>query len=172
MNTLALKGTPAEHRTQPKSGSPEKKKKESASDTSQKLMLTWLVTYPKIFDKVAQYLTPEDFVVPLYREVAQMLFQQREEGEINPARLLNSFPDSEEQREGASLFNATIHLETQQEQDQAFADTLLRIKQESLAEKNRNWDPSDLQGLQKLVKAKKELEDLGRKRRELHISFE
>ena len=99
-------------------------------------------------------------------------FQQREEGEINPARLLNSFPDSEEQREVASLFNATIHLETQQEQDQAFADTLLRIKQESLAEKNRNWDPSDLQGLQKLVKAKKELEDLGRKRRELHISFE
>ena len=172
VNTLALKGTPAEHRTQPKSGSPEKKKKESASDTSHKLMLTWLVTYPKIFDKVAQYLTPEDFVVPLYREVAQMLFQQREEGEINPARLLNSFPDSEEQREVASLFNATIHLETQQEQDQAFADTLLRIKQESLAEKNRNWDPSDLQGLQKLVKAKKELEDLGRKRRELHISFE
>lgn len=172
VNTLALKGTPAEHRTQPKSGSPEKKKKESASDTSQKLMLTWLVTYPKIFDKVAQYLTPEDFVVPLYREVAQMLFQQREEGKINPARLLNSFPDSEEQREVASLFNATIHLETQQEQDQAFADTLLRIKQESLAEKNRNWDPSDLQGLQKLVKAKKELEDLGRKRRELHISFE
>ena len=172
VNTLALKGTPAEHRIQPKSGTSEKKKRESASDTSQKLMLTWLVTYPGIFDKVAQYLTPEDFVVPLYREVAQMLFQQRKEGEVNPARLLNSFPDSEEQREVASLFNASIHLENQQEQDRAFADTLLRIKQESLAEKNRNWDPTDLQGLQELVKAKKELEDLGRKRRELHISFE
>ena len=172
VNTLALKGTPAEHRVQPKSGTSEKKKRESASDTSQKLMLTWLVTYPGIFDKVAQYLTPEDFVVPLYREVAQMLYQQRKEGEVNPARLLNSFPDSEEQREVASLFNASIHLENQQEQDRAFADTLLRIKQESLAEKNRNWDPTDLQGLQELVKAKKELEDLGRKRQELHISFE
>lgn len=172
VNTLALKGTPAEHRMQPKSGTSEKKKRESASDTSQKLMLTWLVTYPGIFDKVAQYLSPEDFVVPLYREVAQMLFRQREEGEVNPARLLNSFPDSEEQREVASLFNAAIHLENQQEQDRAFADTLLRIKQESLAEKNRNWDPTDLQGLQELVKAKKELEDLGRKSRELHISFE
>lgn len=172
VNTLALKGTPAEHRMQPKSRTSEKKKRESASDTSQKLMLTWLVTYPGIFDKVAQYLSPEDFVVPLYREVAQMLFRQREEGEVNPARLLNSFPDSEEQREVASLFNAAIHLENQQEQDRAFADTLLRIKQESLAEKNRNWDPTDLQGLQELVKAKKELEDLGRKSRELHISFE
>ncbi|MBU5482399.1 DNA primase [Blautia sp. MSJ-19] len=173
VNTLALKGTPAENRIQPKnSGGQPKKKKESASDQAQKLMLTWLVTYPGIFDKVAQYLTPEDFIVPLYREVAQMLFQQKEEGQVNPARLLNSFTDSEEQREVASLFNATIHLETQQEQDQAFADTLLRIKSESLAERNRNWDPTDMAGLQQIVKAKKELEELGRKRRELHISFE
>ena len=174
VNTLALKGTPAERRIQPKKsqeGAP-KKKKDSASDQAQKLMLTWIVTYPKIFDKVAQYLTPEDFVVPLYREVAQMLFSQREEGEVNPARLLNSFTDSEEQREVASLFNATIHLETPKEQDQAFADTLLRIKTESPAERNRNWNTTDMAGFQEIIKAKKELEELGRKRRDLHISFE
>lgn len=174
VNTLALKGTPAENRIQPKtSGGQNKKKKESASDQAQKLMLTWLVTYPGIFDKVAQYLNAEDFIVPLYKEVAQMLFRQREEeGQVNPARLLNSFTDSEEQREVASLFNATIHLETQQEQDRAFADTLLRIKAESLAEKNRNLDPTDMAGLQQILREKKELEELGRKRQELHISFE
>ena len=172
VNTLAMKGTPAEHRLQPKTGSQEKKKKDTASAQAQKLMLTWLVSYPKVFDKVTQYLSPEDFTVPLYREVAEMLFEQKKEESVNPARLLNSFPDSEEQREVASLFNATIHLETPKEQEQAFADTLLRIKKESLAEKNRNWDPADLQGLQDLVKAKKEFEELGRKRRELHISFE
>ena len=174
VNTLALKGTPAENRTQPKtSGGQNKKKKESASDQAQKLMLTWLVTYPGIFDKVAQYLNAEDFIVPLYKEVAQMLFRQREEeGQVNPAKLLNSFTDSEEQREVASLFNATIHLETQQEHDRAFADTLLRIKAESLAEKNRNLDPTDMVGLQQILREKKELEELGRKRQELHISFE
>ena len=174
VNTLALKGTPAENRTQPRtSGGQNKKKKESASDQAQKLMLTWLVTYPGIFDKVAQYLNAEDFIVPLYKEVAQMLFRQREEeGQVNPAKLLNSFTDSEEQREVASLFNATIHLETQQEQDRAFADTLLRIKAESLAEKNRNLDPTDMVGLQQILREKKELEELGRKRQELHISFE
>ena len=174
VNTLALKGTPAENRTQPKtSGGQNKKKKKSASDQAQKLMLTWLVTYPGIFDKVAQYLNAEDFIVPLYKEVAQMLFRQREEeGQVNPAKLLNSFTDSEEQREVASLFNATIHLETQQEQDRAFADTLLRIKAESLAEKNRNLDPTDMVGLQQILREKKELEELGRKRQELHISFE
>ena len=172
VNTLAMKGTPAEQRTKPRTGSAEKKKKDPASARAQKLMLTWMVTYPQVFDKAAAYLCPDDFVIPLYREVAEMLFRQKQEGEVNPARLLNSFQDSEEQREVASLFNADIHLETPKEQEQAFADTLLRIKSESLAEKNRKWDPSDISGLQELVRAKKELEELGRKRRELHISFE
>lgn len=173
VNTLAMKGTPIEQRQQPKTvEARQAQKRESAADKAQKLMLTWLVTYPGIFDTVEKYLSPGDFIVPLYHEVAEMLFEQHAQGDVNPARLLNSFTDSEEQREVASLFNATIHLETMEEQERAFSDTLIRIKQESLAEKNKNWDPTDMAGLQELVKAKKELEDLGRKRQQLHISFE
>ena len=172
VNSLALRGTPAERRTVPKSSEPAGKKKENAADKAQKLMLTWLVTYPGIFETVEKYLTPSDFVVPLYKEVADMLWNQRKEGEVNPARLLNAFTDSEEQREVASLFNATIHLETKEEQEKAFSDALLRIKQESLAEKNKSWDPTDMGALQELIQAKKELEELGRKRQQLHISFE
>ena len=172
VNTLALKGTPAENRIQPKNGSQSKKKKETASDQAQKLMLTWLVTYPGIFDTVEKYIQPSDFVVPLYRQVAEMLYQQHRDGDVNPARLMNAFIDSEEQREVSSLFNATIHLETPEEQNRAFSDAVIRIKDESLKERNRTWDPTDIQGLQELVKAKKELEELGRKRQQLHISFE
>ena len=171
VNTLAMKGTPAEKRIQPKSGIPETKKKESAADKAQKLMLTWLVNYPGIFEQVEKYISPSDFVVPLYKPVAEMLFDQHNEGEINPGKLLNAFTDSEEQREVASLFNATIHLENEGEQQRAFSDALLRIKEESLKEKNRTWNPADMAGLQELIKAKKELEDLGRKRQQLHISF-
>ena len=171
VNTLAMKGTPAEKRVQPKSGIPETKKKESAADKAQKLMLTWLVNYPGIFEQVEKYISPSDFVVPLYKQVAEMLFDQHKEGEINPGKLLNAFTDSEEQREVASLFNATIHLENEGEQQRAFSDALLRIKEESLKEKNRTWNPADMAGLQELIKAKKELEDLGRKRQQLHISF-
>lgn len=172
VNTMAIKGTRAEQRVQPKTTGGEKKKKESAGEKAQKLMLTWLVTYPGIFDTVEQYLSPSDFVVPLYRQVAELLYEQKAEGEVNPARLLNAFSDSEEKREVTSLFHATIHLESEQEQNRAFADALIRIKEESLAERNRTWDPTDMQGLQELVKAKKELEELGRKKQQLHISFE
>lgn len=172
VNALAIRGTPAEQRIRPKPAEQERRQKESAAEKSQKLMLTWLVTYPKIFPEVKKYIVPEDFVTPLYRQVADMLFAQQEEGDVNPARLLNAFTDSEEQREVASLFNATIHLETPAEQNRAFADTLLRIKEESLEYKNRSWDPADIKALQEIIQAKKELEDLGRKRQQLHISFE
>ena len=173
VGALAMKGTPAEQRVQPKPvGGSQPKKKESAAEKAQKLMLTWLVTYPGIFDTVEKYIQPSDFVVPLYRQVAEMLYQQHRDGDVNPARLMNAFIDSEEQREVSSLFNATIHLETPEEQNRAFSDAVLRIKDESLKERNRTWDPTDMQGLQELVKAKKELEDLGRKRQQLHISFE
>ena len=172
VNTLALKGTPAEQRIQPKTTGAQSKKRDSASEKAQKLMLTWLVTYPGIFDTVVRYIQPSDFVVPLYRQVAEMLYQQHEEGDVNPARLMNAFIDSEEQREVSSLFNATIHLETPEEQNRAFSDAVLRIRDESLKEKNKTLDPADMQGLQELVKAKKDLEDLRRKRQQLHISFE
>ena len=172
VNTLALKGTQAEQREKPRISGEPKKKRESAGEKAQKLMLTWLVTYPGIFDTVEKYLKPSDFVVPLYRQVAEMLYEQRANGEVNPARLLNAFSDSEEQTEVAALFNASIHLESEQEQNRAFQDALFRIKEESLAERNRTWDPTDMQGLQDLVKAKKELEELRRKRQQLHISFE
>ena len=172
VGALALKGTPAQSRTRPRSTVKEPVKKESASQKAQKLMLTWLVSYPGIFDTVEKYLKPSDFVVPLYREVAELLYQQHSQGEVNPARLLNAFTDSEEQKEISSLFHASIHLETPEEQNRAFADTLLRIKDDSLREQNRNWDSTDMAGLQELVRAKKELEDLGRKRQQLHISFE
>ena len=172
VNTLSLKGTPAEQRVQPKTTGAQPKKRDSASEKAQKLMLTWLVTYPGIFDTVVRYIQPSDFVVPLYRQVAEMLYQQHEEGDVNPARLMNAFIDSEEQREVSSLFNATIHLETPEEQNRAFSDAVLRIRDESLKEKNKTLDPADMKGLQELVKAKKDLEDLRRKRQQLHISFE
>ena len=160
VGALAMKGTPAEQRIQPKPvGAGQQKKKESAAEKAQKLMLTWLVTYPGIFDTVEKYIQPSDFVVPLYRQVAEMLYQQHRDGDVNPARLMNAFIDSEEQREVSSLFNATIHLETPEEQNRAFSDAVIRIKDESLKERNRTWDPTDIQGLQELVKAKKELEE-------------
>lgn len=171
VNALAMKGAPVPERIRAGSTKPVQKARESAGVQAQKLMLTWLANDPGVFDVAAQYLRPEDFSEPLYRTVAGMLFDQRAQGQVNPAKLLNAFSDSEEQKQVASLFYASIPLETPQEQSRAFADTLLRIKEDGLAERNRAWDPTDMKGLQDIVRAKKELEDLKRRRQQLQVTF-
>ncbi|MBQ8307089.1 MAG: DNA primase [Blautia sp.] len=172
VRSQAMKGTPVEKKTPVRTPESGRQKHENGYDRSQKLMLTWLVTYPGLVQQVSRYLSPDDFTGDLYRQVAQMIFAEGEKGDVNPARLLNAFTDSEEQREVASLFNTQIHLENSEEQKKAFGDTLYRIKEQSIERKSKEWDPADMQALQDLIRAKKELEELGKIRQDLPVSFD
>ena len=172
VNKLALSGTPAEERIKPKSGIHKKNNKESGIETSQKLMLTWLVSYPSMFDTVRGYIGPDDFTTPLYHTVAELLYEQHAQGEVNPAKLLNRFTDSEEQKEIASLFNATLHLETDGERQQALTDTVCRIMRNSIEYRTAHLSPTDMQGLQQILADKRRLEEIEAKRVILHISFD
>ena len=134
-------------------------------------MLTWLTSYPSMFDTIEGYITPEDFVTPLYHRAAELVFEQHQAGEVNPAKLLNQFSDPEEQKEVTALFHATLHLEGEEEAKKAVLETVCRLKKDSIAWKNENLAPTDLLGLQNIVEARKRLEDLERGRVSLHISF-
>ena len=158
VNTLALKGTPAEKRIQPKSGTPETKKKESAADKAQKLMLTWMTSYPALIGKLEKYITPADFTTPLYHQIAEMIVLQYHEGGVNPAKLLNQFVDSEEQKEVAGLFNARIPLETEEEKRRALHDVICNMKENSIAYQSAHMNVTDMAALQKLMADKKSLE--------------
>lgn len=167
----AMKGTVAERRMVPKETRKSKGQKENGAQKAQKLMLTWLANEPETYSTVKKYLGPEDFTTELYRRVAGMLFEQLEDGQVSLARLLNPFTDSEEQTEITSLFHADIHLESQEEKNRAFADALIRIKENSLREQTEKLAPTDIEGLQRLIQEKKKLEEMSRRRGELHISF-
>lgn len=171
VNTLALQGTPAAGWKPPKSGHGQKKSKETGVDKAQKWMLTWLASYPELFDSIAEYLGPDDFVTPLYHTVAKLLFAQYEQGEVNPARLLNQFTESEEQMEVAALFNADIRLETDEERQQAVTDTVCRIKRNSIDYRTSRLSSTDMQGLQQILEDKKALEEIEGRKVLLHISF-
>lgn len=136
-------------------------------------MLTWLTSYPKMFETISGYITPDDFTTPLYQEVAKLLFAQyEEEHAVNPAKLLNRFTDSEEQKEVTSLFHATLHLEGDEERKQAIRETVCRLKRDSIAYQTSNLAPTDMIGLQKLLEARKRLEEIESGKITLHISFD
>ena len=142
--------------------------KEDGNLKSQKILLTWLIEDEGIFRQIKKYITPEDFSEGLYRTVAHLLYEQYEAGEANPAKIMNSFTNEDEHREVASLFHTKIkELSTLREQEKALKETIIRVKNHSIDMATRNLDPTDIAGLQRLMNAKRELQDLSR----LHISI-
>lgn len=144
-----------------KSGINEKNKKEDGMKQSQKLMLTWLIEEPGLFEIIKPYIGPEDFTEELYREAASMVFAQYEEGSLNPAKIISMFTDEEQQREIAGLFNARLkEVTTQSDKEKALKETIIRVKKNSMDYRSRHLDPADMAGLQKLVADKKNMEQL------------
>ena len=175
VNTLALAGVQVQRPRQPVSAGSDRRTqpKEGAREKAQKLMLTWLVNHPGIFGQVRTYLKPEDFTTPLYQRVAQMLYEQQEtEGRFTPARIWNQFQDPQEQKSAASLLNTSLPVDSAREQEKAFADTLLRILEDSLLKQRESLEPGDMKGLQENINREMELKKMKANREQLHISFE
>ena len=151
-----------------KTGIHENKKKEDGMQQSQKLLLTWLIEDKSLFEIIRKYISPEDFTESIYKKAAEILFAQFMEGNVNPGQIVSMFQSEEEQREIAELFNAKIHeIETKQDREKALKETIVRVKQNSIAVRSGGLDPTDMEGLQKLVRDKKQLENLEK----LHISI-
>lgn len=152
----------------PKRADGVEKKKEDGIHLSQKALLTWMIEEERLFDQISNYISPGDFTEDLYRTVAELLYEQRKEGRLNPAKILNHFTGEEEHREVASLFNTRIReLHTKEEREQALRETILKVKASGIDYQTMNLDPTDMAGLQKLMEEKRKLENL----RTLHISI-
>lgn len=150
----------------PRSSKDRKPGKEDGILTSQKLLLTWLISDENLFRQIEAYISPDDFTGDLYKTVASLLYKQYADGLIQPAQIMNHFTDEEEHRQVASLFHTSIKDLKKAEEEKALEETILRIKRHSIEEATRKLDPTDMAGLQKLMIAKKKLQEL----KNLHIS--
>lgn len=143
--------------------------KEDGNLQSQKILLTWLIESEHVFSQIKKYITPNDFTEDLYRQVAELLYEQYENHALNPAKVMNHFTDEEEHRQVASLFHTKIQkLETKAEEEKALKETIIRVKNYSVEHATKMLDPTDIFGLQKIMEAKRSLQDL----QKLHISID
>lgn len=153
----------------PKQATGSEKPKEGGAKISQKILLTWMIEDRRLFGIIQKYISPEDFPEPLYHTVAEFLYHQYEEGELNPAKILNHFTKEEEHREAASLFHTKIQkLTTKEEREKALQETIVKVKTHSIDYRTMHLEPTDIIGLQKLMEEKRKLDDL----KKLHISIE
>lgn len=138
----------------------KKKEKDDGIRRSQRLLLTWLIERPELFEKIKGIVDAEDFKEPLYHQVAQMVFEGHEKGNLNPAAILNHFINDEEQyKEAAALFNASLQESlNNEEQKKAFLETVLRVKKNSLDEASRR--ATDIGQLQQIIREQAALKTL------------
>ena len=169
VNNLAMKGSVVNKPPQLKSGIHENKKKEDGLKQSQKLLLTWLIEDTRLFSKVSRFISPEDFTEELYQKVAATLFEQyKTQGTVNPAKIISSFMDEEEQKEVAGLFNARIHeVETQSEMEKALKETIIRVKENANQHRSAHTNPNDINAMMQMIEDRKALDEL----KKLHISL-
>lgn len=160
VNMLGAKnpGTePAQAQTvRQKSGMNHKNKREDGNHQAQKLLLTWLVERPQLYEQVKNEITPEDFTEELYRKAAVLLYEQYENGTANPAQIVSAFSDEEEQRTVAGVFHARLpELTSPQEQEKALRDVVARIKRDSLEAHKEQVDATNLEEIQRFIDAAK-----------------
>ena len=138
--------------------------KEEKKKQPQKLLLTWMVNEPQLFDKLEGIIGPDDFYEQIYHGVALLLFKQYEEEKaVIPGKILNQYTDLEDQKKIAELFNTTLKISPlAEDRDKALNDIVRRVKEDSI-EQQMNAS-NDILRWQDLIKEKAILS-------KLHISL-
>ncbi|MDL2250955.1 DNA primase [Lachnospiraceae bacterium OttesenSCG-928-J05] len=141
----------------------KKKEREDGEELAQKILLTWIADDREVYESLKDYLDKADFTKEIYREIYELLVKQYEEGSVNQAMIINHFTDDDEHKEAAGIFNSKIRgLEDVNEQKKSIIDTLQKVKERSLKEQVKALDPTDISGLQEVMKKKQALEQIRR----------
>jgi len=136
-----------------------KKDKEDGVKKAQKILLTWMINDVPLFQKITQYISPEDFIEPLFNDVANKLYQQLESGNVNPASIISTYESEEEHKEVAALFNSELSDElNDNEMQKALNETILKVKKNSLEYKSRNV--KNMEELKNIANEKKLLQNI------------
>ena len=123
------------------------RKREDGLRQAEKMLLTWIISDRDVFEKIGHYITPKDFIDPLFSDVAGKVYEQYEKGNINPATIIGDYDTPEEYSEVAAMFSADLDagLSTQ-EREKTLNDIVIRIKSNSLNnELKSTMDPRRMQ---------------------------
>lgn len=142
------------------------KKEDRGIGYSYRLLLSWLIEDPKLFGPVSERIKPEDFIEENFHTAAVLLYQQLEEGEVIPAKIINHFQDVESQKMAAQMFQTDFQTKmSAEEKEKALNELVFRIKEYSIDHRIRNL--TDMGELQSLILEKKQWQTPEK----LHISL-
>lgn len=157
----AAQGAGIRNTEKPRPAPVAKKAPDDGARKNQRLLLTWLASEPRIYPKVSEWITPDDFADDLYRRVAGEVFDRIKAGDFVPARILDLASSEEEQNQISAILNTElVEIETSDERRKAFKEIILSIRHSGYERQKKEMAPDDPNFLTKTIQAKKELEKL------------
>ena len=123
------------------------RKEENPMEENQKYLLTLMVNEPYLFDKLSGVITEEDFTADVIGDVAKEVFRQnKEEGKVSPAKILNMFNDAESQEKVSAVFTKEFEFDTTPSvMEKALTDLIKKIKTDNLDMQLKNGGGSAIE---------------------------
>ena len=147
----------------PKSGIVSEMSDKELALRNQRYLITWLSDDPSIYPIVRKYIEPDDFGDELYRNVLCQMYADLEEGRSNPAAIISTFEDEEDQNRVASLFNTALVVDGERDRGTALHDIIYMIKKNAVEERSKmDTDIIDAESVLRQMNDKKALEELRR----------
>ena len=125
---------------------------------SHRMLLTWLTEYPDFYRILKEYVPVEDYEEGFYRNTAAMLYEQAEQGNLQPARIISCYTDPEEQKMAAVMFQTSEPGLDEDARKKAMLETIRKVV--DAAGRKAGSMNGDMASLQKIIETKRKLQKL------------
>ena len=124
-----------------------------------RLLLSLISDKPELYSRIKNIIYAGDFATPLYKDLAERIFSQIEEGKKpNAAEIISRYESGEDQSLVTAVFEENFEAEPDEaERDKAFKEIVVKVKRAGLEEELKSIDNKDLKSFMEITKKQREL---------------
>nr|WP_315103100.1 DNA primase [uncultured Catonella sp.] len=127
-----------------------------------RLLLSLIADKPELYQRIKNIISDEDFVLPIYKDVARRMFAQIETGKKpNPAEMVSRYEYGEDQNMVAEIFEEKFETEIDEnEMERAFKEIVIKVRRAGLERELLALDSSDMKHFMEITKKQSALNKL------------
>lgn len=124
-------------------------------EQNQKMLLAHLANDPSFYEKVSKIIDESDFWLTPYDIIAKLMFSQFRQGKFNPAGIISSFEDCNDQEQAAQILYYDFADTDDETRKKALTDCVKKLKTSRISRMIQ-----EEKDIVKILELKKEQEDL------------
>lgn len=125
-----------------------------------RLLLSLIADKPDFYNRAKKIITANDFITPLYKDLAVRIFSQIEAGKKpNVAEIISRYESGDDQAQVAAVFEENFEAEVDEnEREKAFKEIVIKVRRAGIEEELKSIGNQDMKKFMELTKRQKELD--------------